>query len=151
LAGFEYTAKYNLGYEVPFVEYTDTTGKYHHTQISASGRGEFRPIYELVWNHYIRRRGIAALYSLQAADSIRPEGAGPYADCCGFGTLLFSLPISGDFTGDGFVDVKDLGNFCEFWLQTNCNEIAGLDLNNDCIINLYEFSLMARNWLEGSR
>ena len=29
LKGFEYTAKYNLGHDVPFVPYRDTTGKYY--------------------------------------------------------------------------------------------------------------------------
>ena len=46
LKGFEYTARYNLGQDVPFVPHVDTTGKYRHKQISSSGRGKFRPIWE---------------------------------------------------------------------------------------------------------
>jgi hypothetical protein len=92
LKGFEYTARYNLGNEVPFVACVDTTGKYRHKAISAAGRGSLRPIYEMVWNHYQNRRGIPAPFTQQAAEKLRPEGAGFAADHPGFGTLLFSLP-----------------------------------------------------------
>ncbi|NND07635.1 MAG: hypothetical protein HKN87_14765 [Saprospiraceae bacterium] len=37
--GFEYTAKYNLGYDVPFEPYTSIGGSYKHTEISARGQG----------------------------------------------------------------------------------------------------------------
>ncbi|HOL30743.1 MAG TPA: alginate lyase family protein, partial [Anaerohalosphaeraceae bacterium] len=92
LKGFEYTARYNLGYEVPFVPLTDRTGRYYHSAISEAGRGNLRPVWEMVYNHYQKRRGLDCPYVRQAAEKLRPEGAGPYADCCGFGTLLFTLP-----------------------------------------------------------
>jgi hypothetical protein len=90
LNGFEYTAKYNLGQDVPFVSFVDTTGKYRATAISPEGRGKLRPIYEMVWNHYVNRCGISAPYTKQAAEKIRPEGAPWGADHPGFGTLLFT-------------------------------------------------------------
>ncbi|MCF7668609.1 MAG: alginate lyase family protein [Verrucomicrobia bacterium] len=90
LCGFEYTAAYNLGKEVPFQEHLDTTGKYHHTRISDKGRGRFRPIYEMVFNHYVKRRGIPAPNTERVVERIRPEGAGFNADHPGFGTLLFA-------------------------------------------------------------
>ena len=92
LAGFEYTASYNLGNSVPFQAYTDTTGKYPQTAISATDRGQLRPIYEMVYNHYQNRKGTSCPYTQQAAQSLRPEGAQPYADHPGFGTLLFTKP-----------------------------------------------------------
>jgi hypothetical protein len=92
LAGFEYTAHYNLGSDVPFVEFTDTTGKYHQTIISADQRGMFRPIYEMVFNHFQNRRGIACPFTAQVATMLRPEGAAFQADHPGFGTLLFTRP-----------------------------------------------------------
>jgi hypothetical protein len=92
LKGFEYTARYNLGNDVPFLPHTDTTGKYRHKKISAEGRGQLRPIYEMVWNHYGVRRGIPAPFTKQAADKLRPEGAAWTGDHPGFGTLLFTLP-----------------------------------------------------------
>ncbi|HWH70699.1 MAG TPA: YHS domain-containing protein [Candidatus Sulfotelmatobacter sp.] len=92
LKGFEYTAKYNLGEEVPFVPHIDTTGKYRHKSLSPEGRGRLRPIYEMVWNHYQVRCGVPAPFTEQAADKLRPEGAAWAGDHPGFGTLLFSLP-----------------------------------------------------------
>ena len=94
LKGFEYVARYNLGEEVPFVSYVDTSGRFPAGHISDGGRGRLRPIYEMVLNHYTRRQGLAAPWTLKAAEKIRPEGAGPGADHPGFGTLLFSLPSS---------------------------------------------------------
>ena len=93
LKGFEYTARYNLGFDVPFTPFTDTTGKYRHKMISTEGRNKLRPIYEMVWNHYQNRRGITAPFTWQAAERLRPEGAAQGSDHPGFGTLLFSLPI----------------------------------------------------------
>jgi len=91
LKGFEYTAKYNLGEEVPFVETLDRTGKYYHKQVSSKGRGQLRAIFEMVYNHYVNRANVAATYTQTAAEQIRPEGPGlPGADHPGFGTLLFS-------------------------------------------------------------
>jgi hypothetical protein len=90
LKGFEYTAKYNLGEDVPFVPTSDRTGKYVHQH--ASVRGEPRvQIWEMVYNHYAKRRGILAPYTERAAEAHRPES--PAVDQVGGGTLLFSLPL----------------------------------------------------------
>jgi rhamnogalacturonan endolyase len=56
--------------------------------------------------------------------------------------------LYGDFTGDNIVNIDDISEFCKIWLVTDCNNV-GPDLNGDCIINFYEFSLLARDWLEG--
>ncbi len=96
LKGFEYTAKYNLGEDVPFVATLDRTGKYHHERISSQGRGSLRAVYEMVYNHYVNRAGLATPYTRKVAEQVRPEGPGrPSADHPGFGTLLFSR-MSGD-------------------------------------------------------
>jgi hypothetical protein len=59
--------------------------------------------------------------------------------------------LYGDFMYDNKVDMDDLSEFCEiWWLENDCNETAELDLNDDCIINFYEFSALAQNWLEGT-
>ncbi|GAA2154348.1 MULTISPECIES: alginate lyase family protein [Glycomyces] len=63
LAGFEYTAKYNLGEDVPFTADLDRTGKYLKTAISASNRGQYRPIHELAYGHYAGRLGLAVPYT----------------------------------------------------------------------------------------
>lgn len=92
LKGFEYTARYNLGYDVPFVPELDRTGKYAHQVISSKGRGRLRPIYEQIYNHYVNAAGLKAPFTEQAAAKIRPEGPAKGADHPGFGTLLYSIP-----------------------------------------------------------
>ena len=99
LKGFEYTAKYNLGEEVLFTETVDQTGKYHHARISTEGRGRFRAVFEQIYNAYANRMGIPASFTKRVVEKIRPEGVGvptaPHgADHPGFGTLLFTQPIS---------------------------------------------------------
>ena len=48
MRGMEYTAKYNLGYDVPFERWTDCTGLYNDwTEPGEMGRGRIRCIYEL--------------------------------------------------------------------------------------------------------
>lgn len=92
LRGFEYTAKYNLGNDdMPFQEWLDRTGKYHHYTISDKGRGSLRPLYEQVYAHYVGIKQLKAPYVEAAVKKIRPEGAGnPGADHPGFGTLFFA-------------------------------------------------------------
>ena len=105
----EYTAKYNYAdasgvfpYNVPFSEYTrkynaNCTGTEAHTIVSATGRGDLRPAWELIYNHYAKVKGIEPRYSKLFAEKVRPEGGGSHYgpnsggyDQLGFGTLLFS-------------------------------------------------------------
>jgi hypothetical protein len=88
LKGFEYTASYLLGNDVPFRTYTDQSRTF--TVISAVSRDQRRPIYEMVLNHYTNRRGIAAPFTQQLAAAIRPEGW--QGDHPSFGTILFTRP-----------------------------------------------------------
>ncbi len=91
LKGFEYTAKYLLGGEVPFTPMIDRTGKYPWEKIS--GRSGFRPIYEQIYNHYVNRAGLPAPYAQRVVlEHLRPEGAINNHDHTGFGTLLYARP-----------------------------------------------------------
>ncbi len=99
LKGFEYIAKYNLGYEVPFTTYSNCIGIVQ-TVVSEDGRGNIRPVWELVHNHYVNRKGLAAPYLSRFAQIVRPEGGGgnygPNSggyDQLGYGTLTFSLDV----------------------------------------------------------
>ncbi len=56
--------------------------------------------------------------------------------------------LYGDLTGDNVVDINNMSEFSKVWLATDCNNVE-LDWNSDCIINFYEFSLLAKDWLEG--
>ncbi len=64
LKGIEYTAKYNLGYDVPFETWTDCTGLYNDwTEPGEMGRGKIRCIYDLPFNHYVKRKGLKMPYT----------------------------------------------------------------------------------------
>lgn len=91
LKGFEYVARYNLGEEVPFTPYVDMSGRFPAQKI-APRSPQLRPIFEMVYNHYVRRKGLTAPWTTKAAEKFRPEGAAAKSDHPGFGTLLFSLP-----------------------------------------------------------
>jgi hypothetical protein len=95
LALAEYTAKYNLGEDVPWTNYTNCEAN-AMTAVSASSRGTERPSWELLYNHYVKLKGLSAPNSQRFAERLRPEGGGgDYGtnsggfDQLGFGTLTF--------------------------------------------------------------
>jgi hypothetical protein len=61
--GLEYTAKYNLGHDVPA-----------NGVIGEKGRGHFQPIWEAACQHYVYEKGLAMPYTRQVLEKIRPEG-----------------------------------------------------------------------------
>ena len=66
MKGIEYTAKYNLGYDVPFKQWTDCTGLYNDwTEPGAMGRGRLWDIYRQPYNHYVGRKGLDMPYTKQ--------------------------------------------------------------------------------------
>jgi hypothetical protein len=99
LAGAEYVARYNLGMDVPYMTYNNCDNV-NQTVISATGRGQDRPIWELVYNHYVVRRGMTAPSVAAYAARVRPEGGGgnygPNSggyDQLGYGTLTATLDM----------------------------------------------------------
>lgn len=102
LKASEYNTKYNIANEdVPWKEYAykdcDTT--IMHTTISVEERGDVRPIYSMIYNHYVKRKGLKAPYTLIGVNRAYPEGGGgDYStnsggyDQLGFGTLLYTRP-----------------------------------------------------------
>ena len=93
MKGYEYLSKVNLGYtDVPFEVWKDATGKYCNWQnMGEAELGKFRAVFEIAYNHYVERRGIAMPYTEKVLKRIRPEGIGWTCDNPGFGTLLFYL------------------------------------------------------------
>lgn len=71
LLGFEYTAKYNLGFDVPYEPYRSVEGRYHYKRISDNSRGRVRPMYEKIYRHYHGELGLSAPYVLQALQKNR--------------------------------------------------------------------------------
>jgi hypothetical protein len=100
LKASEYTAKYNVAnLVVPFQNYIyfDCSKNTTLTQISSDSRGTVRPMWALIYNHYVKRKGLTAPYTLMGVNTTQPEGGGgdygPNSggfDSLGFGTLLFS-------------------------------------------------------------
>lgn len=85
--GFEYTAKYNLGEDVPFEPYESVGGRYHYDQISTKARGRFRPIFERTIHHYHHRKGLEMPYSRKVTKAKRPEA--PHIQHISWGTLMY--------------------------------------------------------------
>ncbi|MEU5101993.1 alginate lyase family protein [Streptomyces sp. NPDC021354] len=100
----EYVARYNIGKDVPYTRYTwnygqpgSWSGSQTFTTASPDGRGNARPIWELLLNHYARRKGMAVPNLTAIAATMRPEGGGgdygPNSggfDQLGFGTLALT-------------------------------------------------------------
>ncbi|MFE9439968.1 alginate lyase family protein [Streptomyces sp. NPDC006602] len=93
LANFEYAACYNLGGDVPFVPDLDSTGKYIKQTVSAIGRGNLPPIYEMAYAHYAGVRGLDTP-SIKAAVFRGTGGArvveGSNDDLPSFGTFAYA-------------------------------------------------------------
>ena len=69
MKGMEYTAKYNLGYDVPFETWTDCTGLYNDwTEPGEMGRGRIRCIYDMPYQHYVGRKGLKMPYTKKVLD-----------------------------------------------------------------------------------
>jgi len=55
----------------------------------------------------------------------------------------------GDFDRSDIVDINDLEQFVEYWLDTNdIDDINDADYDDDGIVNSFEFALLAENWLK---
>jgi hypothetical protein len=80
LRGFEYTAKYNLGFDVPYEPFESVEGRYHYKKISDNSRGRLRPMYERVLNHYQNRKDLDAPYTQKAALKLRSNEPDSRAD-----------------------------------------------------------------------
>ncbi len=89
LKGYEYVARYNLGYDVPFTKWTDITGKYcDWDKVSEKARGRYMFVFDIAYNHYVNRMGLPMPFTSQVLEQLRPEGYD--RDQPGFGTLLFN-------------------------------------------------------------
>jgi hypothetical protein len=86
--GYEYTAKYNLGHEVPYEPYRSYQGRYHYPEISDKGRGRFSSIYERIYRHYHDRKRLEMCFTGQVAENNRPERWN--AAFASWGTLMYA-------------------------------------------------------------
>ena len=69
--GFEYTAKFNLGKDVPYERFRSYQDRYDYQKISYEDRGRLRPMYEKVLRHYQHEQGINSPYTAQVVAIMR--------------------------------------------------------------------------------
>ena len=69
MKGLEYTARYNLGYDVPFETWQDCTGLYcEWTEPGTMQRGRIRCIYDAAYKHYTAVKGLKMPYTKKLLD-----------------------------------------------------------------------------------
>jgi autotransporter-associated beta strand protein len=97
LAGAEYVAQFNLGQDVPYAFY-DNCDDVNQYWPATHDRGRLqRPIWEMLYNHYVVRQGLSAPGVTAIAALNRPEGFS-HDDHFGYGTLAYTL----DATASGY-------------------------------------------------
>ena len=73
--GFEYTAKYMSGEEVPHIQYITWFGKpVYGPEISPKQREKICPAWERAYHHYHDRKGMDMPYTYKMIQKSRPEG-----------------------------------------------------------------------------
>ncbi|GGA98307.1 RICIN domain-containing protein [Puia dinghuensis] len=89
LAGAEYVAQTNLWNTVPYTFYTNCqNARQDWVSINGRGRLDDRPIWELLYNHYVVQQGLSAPHVQAMAQLMRPEHGS--TDHFGYGTLTFT-------------------------------------------------------------
>jgi fibronectin type 3 domain-containing protein len=93
LAGAEYVAHCNLSYPIntiPFTYYNNCSASGNcYLSINGIGRLDDRPVWELLFNHYVVLQGLTATNVQAMAQAMRPEHGS--IDHFGYGTLTFTL------------------------------------------------------------
>ena len=93
LAGAEYVAQYNLWKSVPYTAYNNCqNANQRWASINGRGRLDDRPLWEMIYNHYVVRKGLSAPNTQAMAQLMRPEHGS--ADHFGYGTLTFTRTAS---------------------------------------------------------
>ncbi|WP_242124846.1 alginate lyase family protein [Sphingobium sp. Sx8-8] len=97
LAAARYVASYNLGQDVPYAPYSNSDVT--QPAISSGGRGQARPIWSLLYAHYVQGMGLHAPELARIIAAQGPDGGGgdygPNSggfDQLGYGTLTFLKP-----------------------------------------------------------
>ncbi|EJL63671.1 DUF4979 domain-containing protein [Flavobacterium sp. CF136] len=129
MRGYEYTSQYNLGLDVPYQTSYDYCEKnyadYTPTAISSTGRGAFRAVFEIAYNHYVYRKGIAMPQTKAVLGQMGPEGAPFGADNPGYGSLFFYLNTANDYTFSnlGLID-NNFTNTTDVWNAVTAGSVA---------------------------
>lgn len=106
----EYIAKYNNGNDVVFSEYEWGSGTkgdiMQHYVISQSGRGETRPIWSMIYNHYAGRMGLSAP---NIAKRLEAVGYKEYGAVSGGHATTYDQPGWGSLTYAGNTGTETSG------------------------------------------
>lgn len=90
LAGAEYAAQTNLSQPVPYKYYTNCqSANQNWVSLNGLGRMNDRPVWELIYNHYVVLKGLEAPNCKAMTELTRPEHGS--SDHFGYGTLTFTL------------------------------------------------------------
>lgn len=83
-------------------------------------------------------------------DNIAVSWAGPGISQTAIDGMYLSpwlTGLYGDFIGNGTLAVDDLAEFADVWLLNDCLLTSRVDLDGNCIVDFYEFTHFAQNWL----
>lgn len=120
LAISEYTFKMMSTWNVPWVNYAGCDA----WDVQPAYGSQYRPGADLIWNHYVNRKGLAAPYTMPWAIGGRPEnGGGAYGqtsggfDQIGFTTLTHALdPITNSPAPSGLAaDARNANEALVWW------------------------------------
>lgn len=113
LKAAEYIAKYNNGDKVIFSEYEWGSGTKGDVKqqyvISEAGRGEVRPIWSMIYNHYVGRMGLSAPNITKRLEIIGYE----YGAVSGGHATTYDQPGWGSLTYMGNTAVKSCNDVAE--------------------------------------
>ena len=119
LAGAEYVAKTNLQdengnfYTMPYSTYVNKQGT--STQISTASRPQLRQCFQVIYNHYVNRKGLSAPYVAAIAAKIGIEGPAA-GDSPGCGSLTYSRdPIAAGTPPSGLTAYPTAGQVLLSW------------------------------------
>ncbi|MDR7153090.1 hypothetical protein J2W49_005070 [Hydrogenophaga palleronii] len=122
LSAAEYVAASNLqdangNYaDLPYARYSNVLAT--STAISWAGRPHLRRCWELLYNHYVNRKGLSAPFVTAMAEKLRPETRGT-GDDPGMGTLTFSRePIAAGAPPSGLTAYLVNGQVLLSWWGT---------------------------------
>jgi hypothetical protein len=120
LAGAEYVAKSNLQdangqyYTLPFSTYVNRQGTF--TALSTAGQPNLRPCWEVIYNHYVNRKGLSAPFVSTIAAQLRPERSEWGGDQPSFGTLTYSRdPVAAGTPPSGLTGFATAGQVLLSW------------------------------------
>jgi hypothetical protein len=118
------------------------------------------PEHVATWANAINTQFPGENFSTDAADyRLNSFNAGPeiytpgtsnaYMGCSVKNVWLISEELTGDLNYDGIVNIFDLADFTEEWLETSTNIES--DFNNDQTVNFLDFAKFAQGWLDRYR